>query len=160
MPRSLPVSIAAALLAWSLAACAQAPSAPVASAAPAAIDEHPDPPAMSAIEGDIHVGNHPQPALRVCAQPLGGGEPACVATEAGATAYRIDVAPGRYVVIGQASDDPAYRFAHATRIRCIRAPCPPDTAIVVEVGADAPATGIDLSAGSALPPGEGAGEGE
>ena len=43
-------------------------------------------------------------------------------------------------------------LAHAERIRCIRAPCPPDTAIVVEVGAGATTSGVDLSLGEALPP--------
>jgi len=160
MPRSLPISTAAALLAWSLAACAQAPSPaaaaePAASPEPAAMSEPPATAAqaLSAIEGSIREGNRPPPALRICAHPLDGGAPACVETEAGATAYRIEVAPGRYRVAGQALGDPGLKFAHAERIRCIRAPCPPDTAIVVEVGADAPATAIDLSAGDALPPG-------
>ncbi len=110
-------------------------------------------PAGSAIEGSIREGNRPPPALRVCAHPLDGGTPTCIDTEAGATSYRIDIAAGRYVVDGQALDDPAMKFAHAERIRCIRAPCPPDTAKVVEVRAGTTASGIDLSPGGALPPG-------
>ena len=74
-------------------------------------------------------------------------------TVAGATSYRIEVVAGRYVVAGQALDDPGMKFAHAERIRCIRAPCPPDTAIIVDVGAGAATNGIDLSLGEALPPG-------
>ena len=101
----------------------------------------------------IRDGNRPPPALRVCAHPLDGGKPTCVDTAAGATSYRIEVVAGRYVVAGQALDDPGMKFAHAERIRCIRAPCPPDTAIIVDVGAGAATNGIDLSLGEALPPG-------
>lgn len=107
----------------------------------------------STIAGDIRDGNRPPPALRVCAHPLDGGTPTCIDTAAGATSYRIEVAAGRYVVAGQALDDPGMKFAHAERIRCIRAPCPPDTAIVVEVAAGEAKSGIDLSVGEALPPG-------
>lgn len=165
MPRRLPLS---ALLALSLSACAQAPAppAPAAVAATAAAPmasttpqeaamQHKDasvPAARGAIEGAIRDGNRPPPALRVCAHPLDGGEPTCIDTVAGATSYRIDVTAGRYVVAGQAKDDPGIKFAHAERVRCIRAPCPPDTAIAVEIGASQTASGIDLSTGEALPP--------
>ena len=37
-------------------------------------------------------------------------------------------------------------LAHANAIRCIRAPCPPDTLIEVAVDAGAAVTGIDLNA--------------
>ena len=110
-------------------------------------------PSESSIAGGIRDGNRPPPALRVCAHPLDGGKPTCIDTAAGATSYRIEVAAGRYVVAGQALDDPGIKFAHAERIRCIRAPCPPDTAIVVEVAAGEATSGIDLSVGEALPPG-------
>ncbi|MEG3049922.1 MAG: hypothetical protein RR792_07030, partial [Thermomonas sp.] len=103
--------------------------------------------------GSIRDGNRPPASLRVCAQPLDGGTPTCTDTAIGATSYRIDVAAGRYVVAGQALDDPGMKFAHAERIRCIRAPCPPDTAIEVEVAAGETKTGIDLTVGEALPPG-------
>ena len=122
---------------------AATPAAP-ADAAPAADG--------ASIAGTIHDGNRAPPALRVCAHPLDGGKPTCIDTAAGATTYRIEVAAGRYVVAGQAKDDSGIRFAHAERIRCIRAPCPPDTAIVVEVGAGATTSGVDLSLGEALPP--------
>ena len=36
-------------------------------------------------------------------------------------------------------------IAHASQIRCIRAPCPPDELIEVEVAAGEAKTGIDLS---------------
>lgn len=126
-----------------------APTATSASAAPAA-----DPVAApsASIAGAIRDGNRPPPALRVCAHPVGGGNPTCVDTAAGAASYRIEVGAGRYVVAGQALDDPGMKFAHAERIRCIRAPCPPDTAIEVEVAAGQATDGIDLSAGEALPP--------
>ena len=123
---------------------AATPAAP-ADAAPAADG--------ASIAGAIHDGNRAPPALRVCAHPLDGGKPTCIDTAAGATSYRIEVAAGRYIVAGQALDDPAMKFAHAERIRCIRAPCPPDTAIVVEVAAGEDKGGIDLSVGEALPPG-------
>lgn len=172
MPRRLP---ALAILVLNLAACAQAPSEAMqanAVAAPAAAASTPttvaeagmssnpastSPPAPSVqanggIEGAIRDGNRAPPALRVCAHPVDGGKPICIDIAAGATTYRVDVAAGRYVVAGQAKDDPGMRFAHAERIRCIRAPCPPDTAIVVVVGAGETSSGIDLSLGEALPP--------
>lgn len=172
MPSRLPTL---AILALCLAACAQAPSdamqsnavaSPVATTAPVAPthaaeasmpSDHASTPAPATqanggIEGAIRDGNRAPPALRVCAHPVDGGKPACIDTAAGATTYRIEVAAGRYVVAGQAKDDPGIRFAHAERIRCIRAPCPPDTAIVVEVGAGATTSDVDLSLGEALPP--------
>ena len=103
--------------------------------------------------GAIHDGNRAPPALRICAHPVDGGTPTCVDIAAGATSYRIAVAAGRYVIAAQALEDPAMKFAHAERIRCIRAPCPPDTAIEVEVAAGEDKAGIDLSVGDALPPG-------
>ena len=131
----------------STAAPAATPAAPAAPSQPVAR------PSGSAIEGAIRDGNRPPPALRVCAHPLDGGKPTCIDTVAGATSYRIEVVAGRYVVAGQALDDPGMKFAHAERIRCIRAPCPPDTAIEVEVAAGETKTGIDLTVGEALPPG-------
>jgi hypothetical protein len=110
-------------------------------------------PSGSTIAGAIRDGNRPPPALRVCARPLEGGSPTCVETAKGAAAYRIEVAAGRFIVEGQALDDPGMKFAHAERIRCIRAPCPPDTAIEVEVAAGEAKSGIDLSVGEVLPPG-------
>lgn len=173
MPRPL---LLPAVIALSLAACspppapaaspapATSPAAPVAAAAvapavsaasvPAAAPADPVPAAQSAsIAGAIRDGNRPPPALRVCAHPADGGTPTCIETAAGATSYRIEVAAGRYLVAGQALDDPGMRFAHAERIRCIRAPCPPDTAIEIEVAAGEARTGIDLSVGEALPAG-------
>lgn len=170
MPRRLP---ALAILVLNLAACAQAPSEAMqanAVAAPAAAastpttaaeagmpSDHASTPAPATqanggIEGAIRDGNRAPPALRVCAHPVDGGKPICIDTAAGATTYRIDVGAGRYVVAGQAKDDPGMQFAHAERIRCIRAPCPPDTAIVVAVVAGETSSGIDLSLGEALPP--------
>ena len=131
----------------STAAPAATPAAPAAPSQPVAT------PSGSAIEGAIRDGNRPPPALRVCAHPLDGGKPTCTDTATGATSYRIEVLAGRYVVAGQVLDDPGIKFAHAERIRCIRAPCPPDTAIIVDVGAGAATNGIDLSLGEALPPG-------
>lgn len=175
MPRPL---LLPAVIALSLAACspvpvpvsppapAASPAAPVATApadvAPTATSasapsvKPADPvaaPSTSSLAGEIRDGNRPPPALRVCAQPADGGTPTCIDTAAGATTYRIEVAAGRYVVAGQALDDPGMKLAHAERIRCIRAPCPPDTAIEVEVAAGEAKTGIDLSVGEALPPG-------
>ena len=175
MPRPL---LLPAVIALSLAACS-APPAPAAAPAPAASSVAPvaaapveatptttpasapatpaqpvqAAPSESSIAGEIRDGNRPPPALRVCAHPLDGGKPTCVDTAAGSTSYRIEVAAGRYVVAGQALEDPGMKFAHAERIRCIRAPCPPDTAIVVEVAAGEDKGGIDLSVGEALPPG-------
>lgn len=177
MPRPL---LLPAVILLSLAACSPpaappgppaptaasvAPAAPVAGASaggvpvampatPAASPETPPATASnSAIEGAIRDGNRPPPALRVCAHPLDGGKPTCIDTAAGTASYRIEVAAGRYVVVGQALDDPTMKFAHAERIRCIRAPCPPDRAVVVGVAAGATTSGIDLTVGEALPPG-------
>src|SRR5690606_27826952 len=111
--------------------------------------------AKGAVTGAIRSGNRPPPALRVCAQPLQGGESGCIETAAGAASYRIELAPGRYAVTAVSPDDPAVVFAHAERIRCIRAPCPPDVALVVVVAPHATTAGIDLTAGAALPPAAG-----
>ena len=132
-----------------LSACAPVQAPARASAAEAPEPEH----ASAAIRGAIRDGNRPPPALRICAHPVDGGTPTCVDIAAGATSYRIAVAAGRYVIAAQALEDPAMKFAHAERIRCIRAPCPPDTAIAVEVAAGEDKAGIDLSVGEALPPG-------
>jgi len=171
MPRPL---LLPAVIAFSLAACSQPPasSSPPASAVatvapaevaptttsasvPSAAAAEPVQSAQSAstIAGEIRDGNRPPPGLRVCAHPVDGGNPTCVDTAAGAASYRIEVVAGRYVVIGQALDDPGMKFAHAERIRCIRAPCPPDTAITVEVAVGEAKAAIDLSVGEALPPG-------
>ena len=173
MPRPL---LLPAVIALSLAACSPPPvpaapaastASPVAPVAAAPVEAKPTTtqasapatparpvqaaPSESSIAGEIRDGSRPPPALRVCAHPLDGGTPTCIDTAAGATTYRIEVAAGRYVVAGQALDDPGMKFAHAERIRCIRAPCPPDTAIEVEVAAGEAKTGIDLSVGEALP---------
>lgn len=174
MPRPL---LLPAVIALSLAACSPSP-APAASPAPAPVESPAAPvsvapaevaptatstasPAASpadpvaaassaSIAGAIREGNRPPPALRVCAHPVGGGTPTCIDTTAGADAYRIDVVPGRYTVAGQTLGEPTLEFAHAERIRCIRAPCPPDTAIEVDVAAGEAKTGIDLTVGEAL----------
>ena len=146
MSRMLPLLLCATL---PLSACAPVQAPARASAAEAPEPEH----ASAAIRGAIRDGNRPPPALRICAHPVDGGTPTCVDIAAGATSYRIAVAAGRYVIAAQALEDPAMKFAHAERIRCIRAPCPPDTAIAVEVAAGEDKAGIDLTAGEALPPG-------
>ncbi len=166
MPRRL---LLVATFVLGVSACTQVPSpaapspTPDAAAAAAATPEEASmptdatatapPPATGGIEGAIRDGNRPSPALRICARPSRGGSPTCVDSAAGATSYRIALTAGRYVVSGQALDDPASRFAHATRIRCIRPPCPPDQLIEVAVAAGETRTGIDLSVGEALPPG-------
>lgn len=156
MPRRLPIL---ATLALCLSACAQAPGVPATPATTTAeprmhTDDASTSTSQAVIEGGIREGNRPTPALRVCAQPLDGGVPTCIDTAAAATTYRIAVGAGRYLITGQARHDPAMTFAHAERIRCIRAPCPPDTALVVELGAGETKTGIDLTLGEALPPAE------
>ena len=161
-----PHALSALLLAsLPLAACSPAPAPPtmpggnaagnLPAAAPPPATGRAAPPAAPAdaapaadgasIAGAIRDGNRAPPALRVCAHPLDGGKPRCLDTAPGATAYRLALAPGRYVVVAQATDDPGLRFAHASRIRCIRAPCPPDELIEVEVAAGEAKTGIDLS---------------
>lgn len=155
-PAPAPAAPPASVSVTSPAAPLAAAPAPTVASAPAPGAEPADPvaaPSASTIAGGIREGNRPPPALRVCAHPLDGGKPTCIDTAAGATSYRIKVAAGRYVVAGQALEDPGMKFAHAERIRCIRAPCPPDTAIVVEVTAGEAKSGIDLSVGEALPPG-------
>ena len=146
MSRMLPLLLCATM---PLSACAPLHAPARASAAEAPEPEH----ASAAIRGAIRDGNRPPPALRICAHPVDGGTPTCVDIAAGAASYRIAVAAGRYVIAAQALEDPAMKFAHAERIRCIRAPCPPDTAIEVEVAAGEDKAGIDLSVGEALPPG-------
>lgn len=165
MPRMLPLLLFAAL---PLSACTPAtdpppaetaatpnpavatpvPVAPVEAGTPA--DARPiAPPAASgaSIRGAIRDGNRPPPALRICAHPVGGGAPTCADSPAGATAYRIGVAPGRYFLIGWVQAGELQLIAHAMQIRCIRAPCPPDELIEVEAAAGEDITGIDLSGG-------------
>ncbi len=101
----------------------------------------------ASISGAIRVGNAAGPAMRVCAMPVGGGTSRCVDSAAGAGNYRIDGLPaGRYHVVGWVKDGELRMVAHASTIRCIRAPCPPDELIEVEVGNAAAVTGIDLHA--------------
>ena len=165
MPRMLPILLFAAL---PLSACAPATttpaigaSAPAASPAPppAAAPAH-APPAAAAdpaatpatatgasIRGAIRDGNRPPPALRICAHPVGGGAPTCTDSSAGAGDYRLRVAPGRYYLMGWVQAGELALLAHASQIRCIRAPCPPDELIEVAVAPGADVDGIDLSGG-------------
>lgn len=103
--------------------------------------------ASASISGAIRNGNRPPPALRVCATPIDGGIPTCIETAEGAREYRLDVAPGRYYVLGWADSGELTLIAHASQIRCIRAPCPPDALIEVGVAAGQRRDGIDLNGG-------------
>jgi hypothetical protein len=103
--------------------------------------------ASASIRGAIRDGNRPPPALRICAHPVGGGVPTCTDSPAGATDYRIGVEPGRYYLMGWVQGGELQLIAHASQIRCIRAPCPPDELIEVEVAAGEEKDGIDLSGG-------------
>ena len=170
MSRMLPILLFAAL---PLTACAPvatgsgsasaspapAPAAaPVPASAPHASAEAPkaDAPAVvkATIRGAIRDGNRPPPALRICAHPVAGGAPTCGDSPAGASAYRLDVAPGRYYLMGWVQGGELQLIAHASQIRCIRAPCPPDELIEVEVAAGEEADGIDLDGGYVdVPPG-------
>jgi len=120
-----------ALLPLLLGACAMAPATA----------------GSASISGEIRIGNQAAPAMRVCAMPVGGGASHCIHVAAGATRYRIDgVAAGRYHVMGWVSGGELRLVAHATMIRCIRAPCPPDELIEVDIANGAAVTGIDLHA--------------
>lgn len=103
----------------------------------------------SSIAGDIQLGNQSAPVMRVCAHPVAGGSPTCVDSAAGASEYRVAVAPGRYYLMGWVRDGELKLLAHAEQIRCIRAPCPPDELIVVQVAAGEHKTGIRLAGGYA-----------
>lgn len=165
MPRMLPILLFAAL---PLSACAPATTAPIDASAPAATPaaaaSTPAPaasapaagaaaatPAVAAasasIRGAIRNGNRPPPALRICAHPVGGGAPTCTDSAAGASEYRLTVAPGRYYLMGWVQAGELALLAHASQIRCIRAPCPPDELIEVAVAPGADVDGIDLSGG-------------
>ncbi len=99
----------------------------------------------ASISGAIRDGNRAPPALRVCATPIDGGTPTCIQTAAGARAYRIEVTPGRYYLMGWAESGELALIAHASQIRCIRAPCPPDALVEVGVAAGQQRDGIDLN---------------
>lgn len=101
--------------------------------------------ARASIRGAIRDGNRPPPALRICAHPVAGGLPACIDSPAGAIDYRIEVEPGRYHLMGWVQGGELALLAHASQIRCIQAPCPPDELIEVEVAAGEEEDGIDLS---------------
>ncbi len=103
--------------------------------------------AGATISGAIRNGNSQTPALRVCATPIDGGIPTCVQTADGAREYRIEVAPGRYNLLGWAGSGELTLIAHASQIRCIRAPCPPDELIEISVAAGQRRDGVDLTAG-------------
>lgn len=129
-PPMNPIAIAA-FLPLLLGACAMAPATA----------------GSGSISGAIRIGNQAPPAMRVCAMPVGGGASHCTRVAAGAAGYRIDgLAAGRYHVMGWVSGDELRLVAHATTIRCIRAPCPPDELIAVEVGNGAAVGDIDLQA--------------
>ena len=101
----------------------------------------------ASISGAIRDGNRAPPGLRVCATPVEGGAPTCIDTAQGARAYRIEVTPGRYYLLGWAQSGELALIAHASQIRCIRAPCPPDELIEVTVVAGEQREGIDLNGG-------------
>ena len=173
MPRMPPpVRIALLSAALPLSACSPAADAPPpttaatpatpASTAPAPAGEPPvsATPAGTPLAGNggasiggaIRDGNRPPPALRICAHPHGGGAPTCTDSPAAANAYRIEVAPGRYYLMGWVEEGELQLIAHAAQVRCIRAPCPPDELIEVEVAAGEAKSGIDLSGGYAEVP--------
>ena len=127
-----PVQLLGLSCVLALAACAALPPSAAGSAS---------------ISGAIRIGSQPAPAMRACAMPVAGGASRCVATAAGATAYRIDgVAAGRYHLVGWTGGGEPRLVAHASTIRCVRAPCPPDELIAVEVPAGAHVGDIDLTA--------------
>lgn len=162
MPRMLSLLLFATM---PLSACAPAADAPVAAAPgplPAAAATEPllpadapapDPgtePAQPAhadasISGEIREGNRSPPAMRICAHPVAGGAATCIDSPAGARAYRIAVAPDSYYLLGWVEGGELVLIAHASQIRCIRAPCPPDTLIEVDVAAGEDKAGIDLA---------------
>lgn len=170
MPRAMPLLVPAMLL---LAACAPVTTdaatttSPAATASATATPVPIEPIAASttpaanapaadssransgrgSISGAIRDGNRAPPALRVCATPVGGGTPTCIDTQQGARDYRIDVAPGRYYLLGWVQSGELKLIAHASQIRCIRAPCPPDELIEVSVSAGQQLDGIDLGGG-------------
>ncbi len=123
-------------------------SVPVTAADPAPAKSTATPPAttdVASISGAIREGNRPPPALRVCATPVDGGAPTCVDTAEGARAYRIEVAPGHYYLLGWVHSGELTLIAHASQTRCMRAPCPPDELISVAVTAGQQREGIDLN---------------
>ena len=133
-----------------------APVAPVATTAEAPATtgaEAPEPiHANASIAGAIRDGNRPPPALRVCAHPVAGGVATCIDSPPGASDYRIEVAPGRYFLMGWVQAGELQLIAHASQIRCIRAPCPPDTLVELSLAPGEALAGIDLTAGAAQPP--------
>ena len=134
---AMPPTVITALLPLLLGACAMAPATT----------------GSASVAGAIRVGNQAGPAMRVCAMPVGGGASRCTSVAAGAARYRIDgLAAGRYHVVGWVSGADLRLLAHATTIRCIRAPCPPDELIVVELDEGASASDVDLAAAYAEVP--------
>ena len=162
MPRMLSLLLFATM---PLSACAPAADAPLAASRgplPAAAATQPPLPADAptpgpgtepaqpvragaSISGAIREGNRSPPAMRICAHPVAGGTATCIDSPAGARAYRIAVAPGSYYLLGWVEGGELALIAHASQIRCIRAPCPPDTLIEVEVASGEYREGIDLA---------------
>ena len=103
------------------------------------------PASNSSIAGAVRLGNQAVPALRVCALAQDAGTTRCVRTQAGQAQYRIEgLTPGRYRVMGWPLAGELRLIAHATSIRCIRAPCPADALRDVDLSAGAQLDGIDL----------------
>ena len=102
----------------------------------------------ASIAGALRLGQQPVPPLRICAHPVGDdGVARCTTTPAGATTYRLEgLAEGRYHVLGWVMAGELRLLAHAQQIRCIRAPCPPDRLLPVDVAAGAALGGVDLQA--------------
>lgn len=123
------------------------PASPAPTASAPAADSNRTSPGQASISGAIYDGNRTPPALRVCATPVDGGTPTCIETPRGAREYRIDVAPGRYYLLGWVQAGELKLIAHASQIRCIRAPCPPDELIEVSVTEGQQLDGIDLGGG-------------
>lgn len=161
MPRMLSLLLSATM---PLSACAPAADGPApvppraAANAPVANASAAEAPAAAAaagasatgqagafISGAIREGSRPPPPLRICAHPVAGGAPTCTDSPRGATSYRIGVAPGRYYLMGWVEAGELALIAHASQIRCIRAPCPPDELIAVAVAGGEHRDGIDLA---------------
>jgi len=101
----------------------------------------------AAVSGAIRIGTQAIPAMRVCAMPVAGGADRCIDSPAGADRYRIDgLAAGRYYLVGWIDGGELRLVAHASTLRCVRAPCPPDALIAVEVPAATHVGDIDLTA--------------
>jgi hypothetical protein len=102
------------------------------------------PPATGTITGSLSFPSDYLPEdLQVCARDVASGEQYCDAEKSG-TAYRLELAAGRYTVWSQTGDAPGTQAFYSRFITCGQSvDCADHSPVTVEVGAGQTVEGID-----------------